>query len=101
MQAQMAAQMQAQNGGRRGGLTPEQLATRAKHFNRGPEEAAKFDDKMARMERVDMMYKTGRVTEEQATKLRDMVESGASTEDINGVIGAETIKEMGKEDSPK
>lgn len=109
MAAQMAAQAQAQaqammnaNGNRsRGGLTPEQMAARAKHFNRSADEAGKFDDKMARMERVDMMLKTGRVNEEQATKLRDMVESGASSQDIEGVIGPDSMKEMNREGSPK
>jgi len=106
MQAEMAAQMATQAANQRamqgrGGLTPEQAAARLKHFNRSPEESGRSDDKMARIERVDMMLKNGRVNDDQAAKMRDMIESGAGQGEVEGVIGPDGAKGLQQEDQPK
>jgi hypothetical protein len=63
-----------------GPQTPAQIAAQRRLASRTPNEQAKFDNIMARMERIDMMERSGRMDGPVADKARAILQSGNDEE---------------------
>jgi hypothetical protein len=63
-----------------GPQTPAQIAAQRRLASRTPNEQAKFDNMMARMERIDMMERSGRMDGPVADKARAILQSGNDEE---------------------
>jgi hypothetical protein len=82
-QAQNIAALQQQQGG----LTAQQIAVREAHAKRMAKQGGRFDDAMARQERIDQLLKSGAINDDQANEARRMIEKGMGSEEINSFMG--------------